>query len=317
MLKRLHYFFAMIIVTQLFSSCGNDDPSSSGGSWGAKADCPFYGSFAFVIGTKAYVKAGKLWEYDYTNDAWTDKGNAPLSQATGYFAFVIDGKAYLGVGDYASYYTREVWEYDPQLNKWTQKKDFPGTARGGVAGFAINGKGYFTGGDDSTPTPDNTPNGNLAEVWEYNPTLDEWIQKKDFPGGGRNGAVSFVIGNKGYIGTGYYVSKTNGLGSGNNLQDFWEYDPTTDTWVRKSDLPGESRSDATGFSIGNKGYIGTGFGISGYSGLNDWWEYDVAKNKWSQKKDFVNQGWDYFAFSIGQKGYLGGGGSTDLFEFKP
>jgi hypothetical protein len=48
-------------------------------------------------------------------------------------------------------------------------------------------------------------------------------------------------------------------------EDFWEYDPATNTWKKKMDL-GNGTSDnyrygAVGFSIGTKGYIGTGFNI--------------------------------------------------------
>src|SRR4249919_3048148 len=62
----------------------------------------------------------------------------------------------------------------------------------------------------------------------------------------RGSAVSFSIGNKGYIGT------------GDSYNDFWEYDPATNVWTQKADFGGKGRDWATGFSIGNKGYIGTG-----------------------------------------------------------
>src|SRR5687767_9687022 len=79
-----------------------------------------------------------------------------------------------------------------------------------------------------------------------------WIQKANFGGAVRGGAVGFSVGNKGYIGT----------GKDNNpytcLQDFWEWDQTTNTWSQKASFGGGIRCYATGFSIGNKGYLGTG-----------------------------------------------------------
>src|SRR5436189_6019241 len=75
-------------------------------------------------------------------------------------------------------------------------------------------------------------------------------QKANFGGPGRESAVGFSIGSKGYIGTG---AADSGL-----LKDFWEYDPATNTWIQKADFPGTARYDATGFSSGSKGYIGTG-----------------------------------------------------------
>ena len=43
-----------------------------------------------------------------------------------------------------------------------------------------------------------------------------------------------------------------------HYKDFWEYDPTANTWTQKADFGGTARKNAVGFSIGTKGYIGTG-----------------------------------------------------------
>ena len=55
-------------------------------------------------------------------------------------------------------------------------------------------------------------------------------------------------------------------------KDFWEYDPSTNTWTQKLDFGGTARHGAVGFAIGNKGYIGTGY--NGTSGTKDFWEYN-------------------------------------------
>jgi N-acetylneuraminic acid mutarotase len=119
----------------------------------------------------------------------------------------------------------------------------------------------------------------------------------------RGGAVSFSIGNKGYLGTGDFYN------------DFWEYDPTTNVWTQKADFGGTRREQATGFSIGNKGYIGTGgyFDSSyNYSSLNDFWEYDPATNAWTQKANFGGTPRNgATGFSIGNRGYIGIGGYFD------
>src|SRR6266496_2876260 len=84
-------------------------------------------------------------------------------------------------------------------------------------------------------------------------------------------ATGFSIGTKGYIGTGY--DNFN-----NALKDFWEYDPTTNTWKQKADFGGTARYYTTGFSIGTKGYIGTGVENGGASFVKDFWEYDPTTN---------------------------------------
>ena len=102
-----------------------------------------------------------------------------------------------------------------------------------------------------------------------------------------------------------------------SLNDFWEYDPTTDKWTKKADFPGGARYDAVGFSIGNKGYIGTGWGYK------DFWEYDPVADSWKRKDDFPGGGRSKMAyFSTGTKGYVAGGqtmsGDTaDFWEFDP
>jgi len=51
-------------------------------------------------------------------------------------------------------------------------------------------------------------------------------------------------------------------------------------WVKLSDFEGVPRSNAVGFSIGDKGYVGTGY--DGSKRLKDFWEYDPVKNTWKQ-----------------------------------
>jgi hypothetical protein len=103
------------------------------------------------------------------------------------------------------------------------------------------------------------------------------------------------IGGKGYIGT---SSDASG-----NVGDFWEYDPSANTWTRKADFPG-AIGYAAGFSIGSKGYIGTG---NTTAGSRRWFaEYDPATDTWTRKAHFPGgQRHGGVGFSIGDIGYLG------------
>src|SRR5882672_12677269 len=80
--------------------------------------------------------------------------------------------------------------------------------------FVINGKGYMGMGSPAV-------NANSRDIWEYNPQTDVWIQQLDFPSSPRNGAVTFTIGDKGYLGTGYIYSGNQVFA----VTDFWEYSP--------------------------------------------------------------------------------------------
>src|SRR5205807_2306564 len=69
---------------------------------------------------------------------------------------------------------------------------------------------------------------------------------------------------------------------------------------------GGARTQAFGFSIGNKGYIGGGEGLSAYP-YDDLWEWDQATNTWSLKGHFPTGRTEAVGFSIGSKGYIGSG----------
>ncbi len=138
------------------------------------------------------------------------------------------------------------------------------------------------------------------------PTPNSWVQKANFGGTGRSGAVGFSIGSKGYIGTG--DSETG------YKNDFWEYDPSANIWTQKGNFEGSARFGAVGFNIGSKGFIGTGFDTYGLK--KDFWEYDPSINVWTPKAPFAGTP-RYMAtgFSIGSKGYIGTGLDSDL-DFK-
>ncbi|MES2565407.1 MAG: kelch repeat-containing protein [Bacteroidota bacterium] len=142
---------------------------------------------------------------------------------------------------------------------------------------------------------------------------DTWNVKTGI-GSPRRYAVAFNIGNKGYMGTG-------GVGTAGK-NDFWEYDPATNAWTQKANVPGSNRYSAIGFSINGKGYIGTGT-VNGSTVLNDFYEYDPSANTWTTKANFAGgtrQG--AVGFTIGNKGYVGTGLSVgvyknDFYEYNP
>jgi N-acetylneuraminic acid mutarotase len=92
-------------------------------------------------------------------------------------------------------------------------------------------------------------------------------------------------------------------------------------WIRLSDFDGIPRSDAVGFSIGNKGYLGTGY--DGDDRHTDFWEYDVTRNSWTQKADIPGVARNgAIGFGTDTKGYLGLGYDgknklKDFYEYDP
>ncbi|MCX6238247.1 MAG: galactose oxidase [Bacteroidia bacterium] len=145
--------------------------------------------------------------------------------------------------------------------------------------------------------------------------IGNWIKKSDFEGIPRGNAVSFVLGDKVYFGTGYNSDQDNEY-----LKDFWMYDTTRDFWTKLSDFPGDARIGGIAFTINGKGYLGIGY--NGKEKLKDFWEFDPATNNWTRKADFGGSArYAAVGFSIGNKGYLGTGyddnDNRDFWQYDP
>jgi N-acetylneuraminic acid mutarotase len=125
-----------------------------------------------------------------------------------------------------------------------------------------------------------------------------WLTKSSYKGAVRSEAVTFVINDTGYIGTGY---------DGNiRLSDIWAFNATADYWYQKADFGGSPRNSAVAFEAAGKGYITTGY--DGLNMLNDTWEYDDTANSWTQKASFPGtRRYDAVGFGILDKGYVGTG----------
>ncbi len=154
--------------------------------------------------------------------------------------------------------------------------------------------------------------------------LGNWVKRNDFEGLARGAAVSFVIGDKAYVGLGYN-SDDNAPNNG-YLLDFWVYNSSTGLWTTIAPFPGHGRTNAVGFAVNGKGYVGTGFDDD--NKLSDFWEYDPTADEWIRKDDFLGGARHYavaFALSVGDKnyGYVGTGygqdasDKNDFYRFDP
>jgi N-acetylneuraminic acid mutarotase len=274
-------------------------------------------SATFVIGDKFYLGCGvndngylsDFWEYDPVNDLWTQKADFPGGARMAATGFSIGNKGYLCFGAYSNWtWYKDVWEYDPTSDTWTQKNDFPGHERYSAMAFVIGGKSYVGTGAYRLNLESNAEYYN--DFWEYDPVVDNWIQKTNVPEVGRTNAFALEIDGKGYIGFGFYYYDTR-------KKDWWQYDVTTDSWTRKADYPGEPRYEPAGFSMNKKGYVGTGYN---YGFLKDFWVYIPATDVWVQKINFPGTPrYEAIGFAIGNKGYMGMGSESvyyqDLWQF--
>ena len=137
-----------------------------------------------------------------------------------------------------------------------------------------------------------------------------WIPEAQLNGPSRSQAVSFVIDNFAYVGTGW-----DGLVT--RFNDFWKYDPVNNVWTQVNSMPANTgRSSAVGFACNGKGYVGTGYDGNNY--LGDFYQFDPVANIWTQKANFGGSNrYEAVAFSIGNLGYVGTGfdGTYTLKDF--
>lgn len=190
-------------------------------------------------------------------------------------------------------------EDEEDYGNWVESSTFDGNSRSGAVSFTIGDKGYLVTGYDGDDY--------LSDTWEYNSEDDYWVRKADFPGTARSGAVGFTINGKGYLGTGY-----NGDNGEDELSDFWEYDPTTDTWTQKADFAGTARYGAIGFAINGNGYVGTGYDGSQQK---DFYKYDATTDSWEQAVGFGGEKrQDASVFVINEVAYIGLGIHNGAYE---
>ncbi len=249
-----------------------------------------------------------------TANYWVKKSDFPGSKRERAVAFSIGQYGYMTTGvDTTELVLNDLWQYDPILDVWSQKANLLGVARRDAVGFAISGKGYVVAGIDN----DESLMGNLlSDLWQYDPVLNAWVQKANFPGNSGMGiyfATAFAIDSKGYICCGK-------KGPNSYSNELWEYKPSIDQWTQRATFPGGVRYQLSSFSIGYEGYVGLGANQDIFK--RDFWKYSPGTNSWSQIANLPgNERGSATTFSIGGRGFVclgsDGGLLDDLWEYKP
>ena len=122
-----------------------------------------------------------------------------------------------------------------------------------------------------------------------------WMQKASLPDTTAGyWPISFSIGGKLYVGGGYW--------NGTVLNTFYEYNPATNLWTKKGNLPLGLYSAAC-FVINGKGYVACGGQQGGFS--SSVYLYDPAIDTWTAKNNFSGTArYNTVGFSLNGKGYM-------------
>jgi N-acetylneuraminic acid mutarotase len=212
-------------------------------------------AIAGVIGTKVYIGLGSagsaysesalckdFWEYDTETDTWTQKESFPGEAANDLFCTVIGGCIYTTLGYTTVGFNSDTYKYDPGTNSWTRLADCP-IACACTAGFTMDSVFYVGTGFDGA---------NHKDFYRYDTRTDNWKRVADLPDA-RILSNGVNINNKGYILLGRYWN--GALNGGHLLSDIVEYDPVSDTWIKRGSCECGARQNAIVFSIGEKGYV--------------------------------------------------------------
>jgi len=239
--------------------------------WTKLTDHPFpgeprIGAVSFVINGKGYVGTGyngtdklkDFYEFDPATNIWTKKADFGGSARYDAVGFSLGNLGYLGTG-YDDYENRDFWQYNPTTNQWTQIASMGGAKRRDAVTFTMNGKAFVCTG---------TSNGvNQTDLWQFDPTTGVWVEKNKIDEDDswtivRTYGTAFTLGSKAYVGLGY---------NGGVRTDFWEYDPTSDSWTNKTDFEGSARQNAVSFVVKDQAYVATG--RSGNYYYSDIWQF--------------------------------------------
>jgi N-acetylneuraminic acid mutarotase len=221
-------------------------------------------------------------------------------------ACAVDGKIYVigGARSVTGKYLPTVEEYDPATDTWRQKTNMP-TARDGHAASVVNGKIYVIGGEPSAQA-------SIPTLEAYDPATDTWTQKANMPTR-RTFACAAAVNGKLYV--------ISGVRAGKPADPTWdtqadpveatsaveEYDPATDTWARKANIP-TRRDGAAAALVNGRIYV-----IGGTAALHNpptpvVEEYDPATDTWTKKASMPTARMFPSAAVQGGRIYVMGGG---------
>ncbi len=287
-------------------------PSAGGDTWTKKADMPTprWHISAVVVNGRIYVIGGcdakhdfsTVEEYDPAEDMWVAKSDMPTARLLLNSASVVDGKIY-AIGGANDKVLSTVEEYDPTTDTWTKKADMP-TARYYLSTCAVNGKIYAIGGIS----------GNNDDIFhstteEYDPETDTWTTKADMPTA-RAGLGTAVVNGKIYA-IGGIMGQWGG--GGTVLSAVEEYDPMSDVWVKKTDMPTATNSFGT-CTVNGKIYAIGGstnkIAGQGWTLLSTLYEYNPATDKWEKKDDMSTARCALAATAVNGRIYAIGGSPT-------
>jgi N-acetylneuraminic acid mutarotase len=202
--------------------------------WTRKADFtggPRYDAVAFGVQGKGYIGTGfniywmnDFYRYDPDQNSWslTPGTSGNFSKRRSAVAFVYMDRAYIVTGSNSGGMVRDFWRFDPsQPEEWYRLSDiindssatfddgYSDIERESAAVFVNGAQAFLTTGDNTSM---------ISTTWAYDIVSDRWSRRTAYPRASRNGAVSFTVSGRSFLGTG-------NTGSNSTFDDFDEFQP--------------------------------------------------------------------------------------------
>lgn len=351
-------YYIIILIGIYCCGCSSSDETeeeaSTKGKWQSIDKDSYYATnngICFQIGEYVYSGLGESYSggvdsfgnFFKSRDGYNWKKIAlfPGESRERGVSFVLNGKAYIGIGRSLLFpgsqvkYYKDFWCYDPETDKWSEATEFPGLAREGSVAFTVVTKGK----DENTKEISFVGCGSsgteyLNDFYSFDGTT--WTEIKIPLGSRRYGGNAFVINNTAYIFGGYkYYDKVLAEGDPEFAKDIVYYKGyPSDMWgVIKDGFNSDSltRAFASSFVIKSndeeKGYLicGISYG-SGHSFYNSTcWEFAPQTNQWEKIAPLpaeITPRSAAVTFNIGNEGYCAFGNYSgrilkDIWKFTP
>ncbi len=201
-----------------------------------------FGYMGFGLSTQTFDYFNDLWRFDPSDESWEQLTSCPC-EGRRHPAFIhVDGKIFVGAGDGPiSGNLKDWWEYDIASDNWIAHTDIPGVPRHHPYYFDLDGYAFVGFGHG---------NGIFRDLYRWDPSDDSWTQMNDFPGEARVAGTQFSHDGFGYVLSGdgddhFYMEEG----------EFWQYDPSDDSWLQMPSHPGLSRWAPGSFVIDGVVYL--------------------------------------------------------------
>lgn len=230
--------------------------------------------------------------YDTAKGVWTRL--APLPRATHHPAMAaVNGRVYLS-GGYADILFRRilrgVWAYDPGADSWRRVASMP-ERRAAHKLVALGGKLYAVGGRG--------PKANA--LWSYDPVSNAWKTSHAPLPTPREHLATAVMDGMLYVIGGRRRDHIN-------MAVVEAYDPETDTWTRKADLP-SARGGHAAATLGGHIHVAGGEDIGAGEVFAEHWLYDLRAGRWKRAPNMPTARHGVDSATSADKWYVIGGGT--------